>query len=126
MNRLTNKTNTQIMYGDDTPYAEIYVAKDDTMAIQKLGKLEDIEEEIGCPIDVVFKALKNGIYTLNRFGKMVHLTFEDISIRYEHIYHYDGDEKVFKYEGLLIGSYDEWCFLKHYKKTWWLREDKSE
>ena len=29
---------------------------------QKLGKLEDIEEELGIPLEVLFKALKDGIY----------------------------------------------------------------
>ena len=27
--------------------------------IKKLQKLEDIEEEVGCPLEVIFKALKN-------------------------------------------------------------------
>ena len=31
-------------------------------ANKKLGKLEDIEEELGIPLEVLFKALKEGIY----------------------------------------------------------------
>ena len=27
----------------------------------KLGKLEDLEDDLGCPLDVVFKAIKNGL-----------------------------------------------------------------
>ena len=27
--------------------------------VEKLGKLEDIEEEFGCPLDAIFKALKD-------------------------------------------------------------------
>ena len=29
------------------------------MIFNKLGKLEDIEEELGCPLDIIFKALKD-------------------------------------------------------------------
>lgn len=32
-------------------------------ATQKLGKLEDIEDELGISLEVLFKALKDGIYT---------------------------------------------------------------
>ncbi len=30
--------------------------------VDKLGEHEDIEEDVGCPIETVFKALKNGVY----------------------------------------------------------------
>lgn len=33
-----------------------------TDAINKLGKLEDIEEELGIDLITLFKALKNGVY----------------------------------------------------------------
>ena len=35
-------------------------------AIQKLGQLEDIEEELGIDLVTLFKALKHGIYVKNR------------------------------------------------------------
>ena len=38
---------------------EDFVGED---AIQKLGQLEDIEEELGIDLITLFKALKNGIY----------------------------------------------------------------
>jgi len=30
--------------------------------VDKLGDLEDIEEEMGCPIEVLFKAMKQGLF----------------------------------------------------------------
>ena len=76
--------------------------------IQKLGQLEDLEEQLGCPLEVVFKALKQDyIYTKNR-----------------------------KYLGVELGIYGvDWCIccglrlqirVADYKKTWWLKEDSSE
>ena len=41
---------------DDEPHASIYIN-----AMTKLGQLEDLEDELGCSILDVFKALKEGI-----------------------------------------------------------------
>lgn len=38
----------------------------DIKAMNKLGKLEDIEEELGIDLITLFKALKNGIYKKGR------------------------------------------------------------
>lgn len=79
----------------------------------KLGELEDIEEEIGCPIEVVFKALKNGIYLE-----------ESKSITTSIYYHILENEFVIEwYKSKEDYGYE---LLKDYKKTWWLREDKTE
>lgn len=32
------------------------------VCIQKLGELEDIEDELGCPLETLFKALTQGVY----------------------------------------------------------------
>jgi len=83
----------------------------------KLGKLEDLEDELGCPLDVVFKALKNGIY--EEFGDLL---YDGENLKLHHI----------KKQGWglypIICDYDEAeaFFLKDYKKTWWLKEDLSE
>lgn len=70
----------------------------------KLGKLEDLEEELVCPLEVVFKALQNGIYTNV----------------------YSGLCYVGLYENYFQVSDDYVVYLKDYKHTWWLKEDKSE
>lgn len=91
-------------------------------AINKLGRLEDIEEELGCPLEVVFKAYKETIV----FKKIDCITKE------EHVLEgvknkliYNGKEFVLhtsfknkKYYYLHILD------LKDYQKTWWLKGEK--
>lgn len=76
---------------------------------EKLGKFEDIEDELGCPLDVVTSKTAmvvkdNGIYEVDIMA---------VSFTNGNIY---------------FGS--EWSFttkkIKDYKKTWWLKEDLSE
>ena len=43
-------------------------------AIKKLGRLEDIEEELGIELITLFKALKNGIYVKTKNGISKHYT----------------------------------------------------
>lgn len=52
MNRLTNK--------------ELHIVDDMNKALNKLCKLEDIEEELGIDLITLFKALKDGIYKKGR------------------------------------------------------------
>ena len=51
MSRLTKKL-------DEGFYVSNAPCTDDLK--NKLGKLEALEDELGCPLDVVFKALKDG------------------------------------------------------------------
>ena len=116
MSRLTEKVkNTE-------DYIRL-ATKDKQEFINKLGRIEDLEEQIGCPLEVVFKAIKNGIYTnwdwyYDEF---------DINAELAHIdnvyYGVNPFEKIsimFRYKKETIID------LKDYKKTWWLKEDKSE
>ena len=58
MSRLTNKWKNYY-----TPKLEAFDKNQDiTPLLDKLGKLEDLEEQLGCPLEVVFKALEYGIY----------------------------------------------------------------
>lgn len=54
MSRLINKNK----YGEFEPIKHSEVC-------EKLSNLEDLEDELGCPLGVVFKALKYGIYCLD-------------------------------------------------------------
>lgn len=66
MERLTKKNIGNTPYNQqDYPYLE---CADITNITNKLGKLEDIEEELGIPLEVLFKALKDGIWT-NEYEK---------------------------------------------------------
>ena len=96
-----------------------YQLKDDELStkldsIHKLGKLEDLEEDLGCPLEVVFKAIKNGVH--------IKIDDEEIDI-----------------EGWKLSIFiEEQCFIinemlfrtklpfSDYGKTWWLKGDRRE
>lgn len=77
----------------------------------KLGKLEDLEEQIGCPLEVRCNLYEG-----------------------QHIFDKDGVEFVIrqigKHDFYKINVYPPHLksieYMKGYKKTWWLKEDKSE
>ena len=73
----------------------------------KLGKLEDLEEQLGCPLEVVFEAIKNGIYDKKGFHYTVILDLDFL-------------------RAYPLDLFDEKWQLSDYQKTWWLKEDKSE
>lgn len=59
MERLTAKNKANTPYNQkEYPYL---AGADINEITNKLGKLEDIEEELGIPLEVIFKALLNGI-----------------------------------------------------------------
>ncbi len=72
---------------------------------------EQLEEQIGCPLEVLLKALKNGVI------------------------YYEGDNGYFyEVRGISLKYLNEMCLtngerypkVKDYKKTWWLNEDRGE
>lgn len=95
--------------------------------INKLGKLEDLEEKLGCPLEVLAKLMLNGFY-------------------YEYPEYDDNDKPTGKMELVydsctgvtyLVIGYDKNIYidvrnleeplkLSDYGKTFWLRMDKSE
>lgn len=79
-------------------------------AINKLGKLEDLEEKLGCPLEVYVKATRSGIW-YSIAGVMKHCYVDVI----------DASKIIFAMKGTNI-----WFELKKYQKTWWLKKDKSE
>ena len=114
MERLTEKSK----YG--------YRAKDGDykFATQKLGKLEDIEEELGVPLDVLFKALKDGVYAKFEENKILKA---DIKL----YYNLCQNEFKIRVICLEIGQYEdfEWedyLFVKDYGKTWSLTKEELE
>lgn len=110
MSRLTKKFNDNSGYEIKEYGAEFNEVKLNAYldAVDKLGKLEDLEEELGCPLEVVIKALKEGIYQSDG-GRRKYPTIE-----------YNGATKKFYFA---FGTY---CNVEDYKKTWWLKEDKRE
>lgn len=96
---------------------------------KELIKYRDLEEQLGCPLEFIFKVLKaSKIY------------IEGMNVRSEYDERFKFHSKRNNY---IINPYaiegkrpeflfiDRWSYgydlrLKDYKKTWWLKEDKSE
>ena len=98
-------------------------------AVDKLGKLEDLEEELGYDLEFIFKVLKapkiyiEGMNVRSEYDK----DFKFNSKNNQYIinpYAIDGKKPEFLFVDRCSYGYD--LRMKDYKKTWWLREDKSE
>ena len=114
MSRLTKRFNDNSGYEIEEYGAKYNEVKLDAYfdAVDKLGKLEDLEEQLGCPLEVVVEALKYGIYCANM-----------------------PREELTKYFDLKLSNrYNEWYLgndimavnTKYYKVLFWLKKDKSE
>lgn len=81
---------------------------------QKLGKYENLEEELGCPLEALIKALTEGIiFKIPTMKCGVKISGEIISL-------------VNKTKELKWNDLQGRVLLKDYKKTWWLKKDRSE
>lgn len=103
MDRLTRK--------DHKPRVSNYEYYNVKEMAKKLGKHEDIEEDLGCPITVREKAFNKGFYDKN--GN--HYICE----------HYVPYLKSMHTRGVSIGC-EKRFKLSDYRITWWLKKDKSE
>ena len=97
--------------------------------IDKLGKLEDLEEQLGCPLEFIFKVLKAPKIYIE--GMNVNSEYDDRNKFHAKSNNYiinpyaiDGLKPQFLFVDRYSYGYD--LRLKDYKKTWWLKEDKSE
>ena len=106
MSRLIKKDQ----YGD---YMPIYHKE----VCDKIYALEDIEEQLGCPLEVVFKALKYGIIIKDMFDIGIGNKFYGVRLDTQN---YDCEYVLRTYKGTISVE------VKDYKKTWWLKEDRSE
>ncbi|MBO5712488.1 MAG: hypothetical protein J6R47_06580 [Acholeplasmatales bacterium] len=101
MNRLTYKELMSGYY----PNEDIL----DTDCFDKLGQLEDLEESIGCPLEVVTSKTA-------------------MVVKDNQVYELEILSVEFNNGNINFGSY--WSFatrkLKDYGKTWWLKGDKVE
>lgn len=121
MERLTNKTSIMgrkhdLAYGCASIWkkklSKHYRYNLIEEAVDKLGQLEDIEEELGIDLITLFRALKDGIYCID---------FDNQDIRkFKAPLCFNSTSKQFYWYGSNIGYPD----LKDYGKTWSL--DRSE
>ena len=86
-----------------------------TLIHTKLGKLEDLEEELGCPLEVFVNIFKYGVivfddnYEANGFSEWTERNIEiDIQNKCFSVY--------------CVGTW----YFKDYKKTWWIKGDNNE
>lgn len=131
MKRLTRKKVYIDEIGNRHNYEGNYV-----YIVEKLGRLEDLEEELECRLEVVFEALKNGII-INEEG-YVNSAYENEKFNKEEDSYYDSlnlyktDNGYFfedtdsPYGDLECGIIGCNVALKDYQKTWWLKGEKDE
>lgn len=97
-----------------------YKLKDEELSteldsLHKLGQLEDIEEEIGIDLIILFKALKNGIYWKDDNGKFYYFDLKGSVL--------DFNEKMIV-DNPIDDVYGETFLLKEYGKTWALTKEE--
>ena len=99
--------------------------------IEKLGQLEDIEDELGIDLITLFKALKNGFYIKYK-GNIVHI-FPDkhitINFWYKIINVFIPPKFLIdckKRTHCLTETIDEEYWFKDYGKTWALTREELE
>ncbi len=80
---------------------------------KEITKYKQIKEQLGCPLEVVERAIKNGIYN----GVPEYISAVGLVYMLGRFYLTCFDEN-----GKPDGSY----LISEYKKTWWLKEDRSE
>lgn len=128
MNSMNRLTKVSSMHANKPEHYEANVELYDNMmgleydqaeidCITKLGRLEDLEEEIGCPLEVVFKILK---------GEKI--IFEDKE--YFGFLRWDRYTKKFVFDlvnfisDLYNNDTEYYLTAKDYRKTWWLKGEK--
>lgn len=131
MNRLTEKLK------DDSGYEPIehhnccnvtlydFNVDDYDLCVDKLGRLEDIEEQLGCPLEVFINIMLGKI-------KEIVVNYSDAAGYYS-LY----EELTTAYVSGIIESYEHvgcLCLetnlcdvpIKDYQKNWWLKGEKDE
>lgn len=109
--RLTKKSgyfNENPIYSIITEQNEMFVELN--KCVQKLGQLEDIEDELGIDLIVLFKAFKNGIYIKDQNG--VHYHKQPSNTLEENIAYF---RRLFEKEN-----------IENYGKTWALTKEELQ
>lgn len=92
--------------------------------INKLGKLEDLEEQLGCPLEVVFKSMID-------YGVVEYKIRDEIVVgSMSSIYKSVGGKWYGKFipKKYILGTREYYTTnieLNQYQKTWWLKGEKD-
>ena len=115
MNRLTikNPNGKQLILKNGKVINHFSNLTESWMICDKLGKLEDLEEQLGCPLEVAFQKCEE-------FEKENKYNFYCICKWYE-------DWVILEIDTSIIGEPEcsVVCFLPDYQKTWWLKGEKT-
>ena len=90
----------------------------DGKPIEKLSKLEDIEQELGIPLEVLFKALKK--------GKVWACENSCWGYSYHNVVGFNLNEVILQSKFCSYSECDWGIDLKNYGKTWWLENPEEE
>lgn len=135
MKRLTKKSNDNNHYVLN--HKEDFT-EDSYQVIQKLGETEESEEELcnnfsgkneDCSFKVLFEATKNGFwYKVKYLNKYIHLVPDE---NHTIVYSWNDGYPILQYMEVTNDIYyTAQCvydvFFTDYKKTFWLKEDRSE
>lgn len=124
MERLTKKHDGS---GSYTQFGDKYIPNHNIrhkQCVEKLGKLEDIEEELRIPLEVLFKALKDGAYT--KFDGQIwkctsiDIFYSDYFEKYLLEAYYIENVETFD------SSYEHPLNIEDYRKTWALTREELE
>ncbi len=113
MSRLTKKDKTGLYILNEKSksiFLEKSVIEMINDFVQVIGKYEDLEDDLGCPLDVLIRAIRDGIYHNEEFEHPILILDED-------------NFKENNFNLMVVGTI---VYLKDYKKNWWLKKDKSE
>lgn len=119
--RLTKKMcNGEYLHGEASHYST-------EICLEKLGQLEDIEEELGIDLIILFKALKNGIYVKNRKNEIRRVScniglvetggHNSLGLRFQ--------DTNYKWRYLVLDTSRD-NDVKDYGKTWALTKEELE
>lgn len=114
MSRLTNKLGKEAGYNYVLNHREDFT-ENSYQVIQKLGKLEDLEEELGCPLEVKCRVVTDSVI------------YDENGVEYKVVYiykeHFDCENPFDNEMGYCDLCAFDWV---DYKETWWLKKDKSD
>lgn len=128
MERLTRKVGNEYI-STNIDYFELINLDDEewnkfVKVIEKLGKLEDLEEQIGMPLDFILnEIIGNNIYYLYESNYCEdHVDFEVATGLCREGYPFSGELGKWQIE---TDNYYEFK-ISDFNKTWWLSEDEAE
>ena len=129
MNRLTEKDILTNDYTYSCSINEFEYGNGKEEIVNKLGKIEDLEEQLGCPLDFIFKVLQAPKIYIE--GMNVRSEYDDRFKFHSKTNNYIINPYAIAGKKPEVAFIDRWDYgynlrLKDYKKTWWLKEDKSE